>query len=219
MCAEISKRDDLVIIEHLGDGVAKLVFNDPPLNLMTSYMNKCLDKALDILAKDSSVRVVVVTGAGDKAFSAGAHVKEFAKFVRAGSMIRDKLELECKVNEKLANLPQPTIAALHHIVLGGGIEVSLCCDYRVIGESVTIGYPEINLGLFPGGGGLIRLQDIVGAIKAKEMLMLGEAIDAKTAVTLGIANIVCADEDVLNVAIEKAFSLAKKPKEALFAIK
>lgn len=216
---KIKNSNDLVLVEQLGNGIAKLIFNDPPLNLMTTYMNNCLDKALDEIAKDKSIRVVVVMGAGDRAFSAGAHVKEFSRFVKKGTMVSEKLEMECFVNDKLARLPQPTIVALHGITLGGGIEVALCCDYRIMGKSVSIGYPEIKLGLFPGGGGLIRLQEIIGKTKAKEMLFFGESVDSAEALRLGLVNEVLPDDEVLARAMERAEQLAKMSGESLKAIK
>lgn len=219
MSAEIKKGDDIILLQRLDNGIAKVVLNDPPLNLMTVHMNKRLSRVLDEIAEDETIRVVVVMGAGERAFSAGAHIKEFANFVHRGTMVSDKLELECEVNEKLSNLPQPTIAALRGITLGGGIEMALCCDYRILGESAEIGYPEIKLGLFPGGGGLARLPEIVGKTKAKELLFLGETISSKEALRLGLVNEVLPDDKVVERAMERAEQLAKMPGESLRAIK
>ena len=144
---------ELVLLERLTGGIAQITLNSPPLNLITTQMNRRLDAILDEVSQDSTIRVVVIAGAGDKAFSAGADIKEFSAFVRAGTMVSEKLRLECDVFTKLDALPQPTIAALHGITMGGGIELALCCDYRILGEQVKLAFPEIGLGLFPGSGG------------------------------------------------------------------
>ena len=210
---------DLVLLELIGNGVAKLTLNSPPLNLMTTRSNARLDELLDEIVKAPEIRVVVLTGAGEKCFSAGADIKEFAKFVQNGTMVSEKLTTECAVLNKLDALPQPTIAALNGITLGGGIEMALCCDYRILGDKVKIGFPEIGIGLFPGSGGLVRLPAIVGKNKAKELMLFGDKITAEEALSLGIANEVLPNEKVLARALERAEQLAKLPGESLKAIK
>ena len=210
---------DLILAEHLPEGIVKLSLNSPPLNLMTVAMNQRLNQVLDEIGDDDQVRVVVITGSGERCFSAGAHIKEFAHFVKAGTMVSEKLELECLVMEKLTNLPQPTIAALNGITLGAGIELALCCDFRIAGETVNIGYPEIKLGLFPGGGGLVRLPRLVGATKAKELLFFGKELSAKEAKELGLVNEVLPNNQVVPLALQWAEELAKMPRQSLRAIK
>lgn len=210
---------ELVLLERLTGGIAQITLNSPPLNLITTQMNRRLDAILDEVSQDSTIRVVVIAGAGDRAFSAGADIKEFSAFVRAGTMVFEKLRLECDVFTKLDALPQPTIAALHGITMGGGIELALCCDYRILGEQVKLAFPEIGLGLFPGSGGLVRLPRLVGRTKAKELMLFGDKISAKKALEFGLVNEVAPGAQVLARAIERAKQLAALPGTSLSAIK
>lgn len=210
---------ELVRLERPAEGIASITWNNPPLNLITTQGNRRLDSILDEVAKDPDIRVVVVTGAGSKAFSAGADIKEFASFVRAGTMVSEKLQLECDVFNKLEALPQPTIAALNGITMGGGIELALCCDYRIIGDRVQLAFPEIGLGLFPGSGGLVRLPRLVGATRAKELMLFGDKIPAERALEFGLVNEVVPNDRVHSRAMERAKQLAALPGGSLRAIK
>ena len=210
---------NVVLLERMESGVAKLTLNTPPLNLITTQVNHRLDELLDEITEDRTIRVVVLTGAGEKAFSAGADIKEFADFVKKGTMVSEKLHLECNVFNKVEDLPQPTIAALNGITLGGGIELALCCDFRIMGECVKVGFPEIGIGLFPGSGGLVRLPRLVGKTRAKELMFFGEKITAQRAMEIGLVDEVCPNEQVLSRAIERAESLAKLPSDSLRAVK
>lgn len=213
------ENNDLVLLERMGNGVAKITLNSPPLNLITTHVNRKLDAILDEVANDTRIRVVVITGAGKKAFSAGADVKEFSAFVQKGTMVSEKLKLECSVFNKIEILPQPTIAVLNGITLGGGIELALCCDYRIMGDRVKVGFPEIGIGLFPGSGGLVRLPRLIGKTKAKELMLFGDKITANQAFEIGLVNEVLPNEKVLERAMERAEQLAKMPGESLRAIK
>jgi len=209
----------LVLLERLENGVAKLTLNGPPLNLITVSVNQQMNQALDELGNDDSVRVVVITGSGEKAFCAGADIKEFARFVESGTMISEKLKLECYVFDKLANLPQPTIAALNGITLGSGLEIALCCDYIIMADHIKVGFPEIKIGLFPGSGGLVRVPKIVGKAKAKELMFFGDMLTAKEALELGMVNEVMPAGEVLARAYQRANQLAELPRQSLRAIK
>ncbi|HEX7056709.1 MAG TPA: enoyl-CoA hydratase-related protein [Bacilli bacterium] len=212
-------QDALVLLKKFADGVAHLIFNHPPLNLMSADFNRQLDRVLDEIAIDAGIRAVVVTGAGEKAFCAGSDIKEFPGLVREGTHITKKLDPENQLLDKLSFLPQPTIAALNGVTLGGGGEVALCCDLRIMGESGRIGFPEIKLGLFPGSGGLVRLPRLVGDSRAKELMFFGELITAHKALAIGLVNEVVPDGKIVERAHERAAQLANLSAQAIQAIK
>ena len=131
---------------------------------------------------------MVVAGAGERAFCAGSDVKEFEGL--AGRVAQGKLLYEKYVYRKLAELPVPTIAAIDGDALGGGLELALCCDLRVAGERARLGMPEVRLGVMPGSGGTQRLPAVVGPARAKELILVGDLIDAQRAEQIGLVNAV-----------------------------
>jgi enoyl-CoA hydratase/carnithine racemase len=166
--------------------VALVELDNQPLNLVTGAMMEQLDAALDTLAADRDVRAVVVAGAGERAFCAGSDVKEFEGL--AGRVAQGKLLYEKYVYRKLAELPVPTIAAIEGDALGGGLELALCCDLRVASERARLGMPEVRLGVMPGSGGTQRLPAVVGPARAKELILVGELIDAQRSEQIGLVN-------------------------------
>ncbi|MGH9968822.1 MAG: enoyl-CoA hydratase/isomerase family protein [Pyrinomonadaceae bacterium] len=147
---------------------------------------------LDELRNDDSVGVVVFTGAGDKAFIAGADIAEFAG--RTAMMQRDVMT-RASLFTAIDTFPKPVIAMINGYCLGGGCELALACDIRIAGENASFGQPEINLGIIPGGGGTQRLTRLVGEGKAMELILTGDIIDAKTAFSIGLVNhVVPADQ-------------------------
>jgi enoyl-CoA hydratase/carnithine racemase len=170
------------------DRVAHLELVNPPLNLITRALLDELDHALAVLeaAPANEVRVVVVTGRGDRAFSAGSHVGEFE--AQRGSDGRARHELEERVSRRLADLPMPTIAAIEGNALGGGLELALCCDLRVASAGARLGLPEVRLAVTPGSGGTQRLPMVVGPARAKELILTGRVIGAEEAGRIGLVN-------------------------------
>ena len=168
--------------------VAHLTLDDPPLNLVTRELLIELGAALDILEGSfpGDVRAVVVTGAGERAFSAGSHVKEFES--QRGPEGRERHALESGVADRLARLPMPTIAAIEGNALGGGLELALCCDIRVASESSRLGLPEVRLAVTPGAGGTQRLPRVVGAARAKELILTGRVLTADEAERIGLVS-------------------------------
>jgi enoyl-CoA hydratase/carnithine racemase len=161
---------------------------NPPLNLITRALLDELGEALALLAATPAgdVRVVVVTGNGDRAFSAGSHVGEFE--AQRGSAGRNRLELEERVSRQLADLPMPTIAAIEGNALGGGLELALACDLRIASERARLGLPEVRLAVTPGAGGTQRLPRIVGLARAKELVLTGRILHADEAARIGLVN-------------------------------
>jgi enoyl-CoA hydratase len=170
--------------------VATLELDDPPLNLVTGTLLADLDDALATLegVAPGDVRAVVVTGAGDRAFSVGSNVKEFEAHRGSPSGGLDRFELEARVAQRLAALPIPTIAAIEGDALGGGLEIALCCDLRVASERAKLGLPEVRLAVTPSTGGTQRLPRIVGIARAKELILTGRIIDAAEAHRIGLVN-------------------------------
>jgi enoyl-CoA hydratase len=168
--------------------VAHLELVNPPLNLITRELLDELNGALARLeaAHPGDVRAVVVSGSGDRAFSAGSHVGEFE--VQRGPGGRERLELEEGAVARLAALPMPTIAAIEGDALGGGLEIALACDIRVASERARLGLPEVRLAVTPGAGGTQRLPRLVGVARAKELTLTGRVLTAAEAERIGLVH-------------------------------
>ncbi len=161
-------------------------FNRPEkLNALNAAVFQDLNTILETCETDDEVKVLVLTGS-DKVFAAGADIDQMAK----GS-IKDAYSLTDKaipIQERLADFPKPTIAAISGYALGGGLEAALCCDFRIGDDTAKVGLPEINLGIIPGGGGTQRLPRLINPSRALELIMTGDIIDADKAFQLGILN-------------------------------
>jgi enoyl-CoA hydratase len=166
--------------------VAHLELVNPPLNLFTGALVLELRDALDELERADDVRAVVISGRGERAFSAGSHVGEFED--QAGEAGRERHKLDQDVWRQLAELPMPTIAAVEGHCLGGGLELALCCDIRIASETAKLGLPEVRLAVIPGSGGTQRLPRVVGAPRAKELILTGRRLTAAEAEAIGLVN-------------------------------
>ena len=198
-------------------GVVVLTLDNPPLNLTTLVtLDKLLSACRDI-AGDERVRAVVVTGSGSKAFCAGSDISEFVH-VR-DDVVSRKLARENMAFTALEQLPMPVIAALNGVALGGGAEIALACDIRIMDETARIGFHEVKLGIFPGSGGIFRLPRLVGPAKAYELLYTGEPIDAHEAHRIGLINRLAPAGQALSAAVALAESLASRPALALSLIR
>ena len=195
------------------DRVAVITINRPEkrnaLNIQTRAEGAAI---LDELRADDSVRVVIITGAGDKAFIAGADIAEFADRT---AISQREIMLERGLFNAVDTFPKPIIAMVNGYCLGGGCEVALACDIRVASETASFGQPEINLGIIPGGGGTQRLPRLVGEGKAMEMILTGEILDAQTAFNLGLVNHVVPADQLEIKTMEIANRIAEKSPIAL----
>ncbi|HEY0404730.1 MAG TPA: enoyl-CoA hydratase-related protein [Pyrinomonadaceae bacterium] len=167
---------------------------------------------LDELRDDESIGVVIFTGAGDKAFIAGADIAEFAG--RTALTQRDVM-MGRSLFTAIDAFPKPVIAMVNGYCLGGGCELALACDLRIASETASFGQPEINLGIIPGGGGTQRLTRLVGEGKAMELILTGDIIDARTAFNLGLVNVVVPAADLEAKTMEMANRIAEKSPIAL----
>ncbi len=202
------------IVYEKSEGIATITLNRPEaLNAFSKEVVSEVLQALEDIRSDESVRVVILTGAGEKAFSVGADIKAMIGMnslkARELSLMGEKLCLA------LENLEKPVIAALNGYALGGGLEVAMSCDLRIASENSRMGQTEINIGLIPGWGGTQRLTRLVGRTKAKEMVFTGKMIDAKTAEQLGIVNMVVPADKFREAVRQFALELASKAPVAI----
>lgn len=186
--------------------VGLVTFNRPEaLNALNSETLNALNDILDTIKKDDSIRCVVFTGAG-KAFIAGADIKEMESLT--ADQGRGFSRLGQEVFDRVEKLDKVTIAAVNGYALGGGCEMTLCCDIRIASEKARFGQPEVTLGVTPGFGGTQRLPKIIGVSRAKQLIFTGDMIDAKKALEIGLVSAVC--EDAVECAIELAEKIASR---------
>ena len=200
------------------DGIAVLTFNRPKaLNALNDALIKELSQVLDQVAADEDIRVLVLTGAGEKAFVAGADITEIAGF----TALKAKAFAESgqRIINKIEQLPIPVIAAVNGFALGGGNEIALVCDFIYAAENAKLGLPEINLGVIPGFGGTQRLPRLVGKNIAKEMVFTGKMISAAEAQAIGLVNKVCPPQELMDEVKKTAQNMASKGKVAMRALK
>lgn len=212
------ERGDLVLVERRDDGVALVTLNRPEkLNALNAALRRRLIEVFDQLATDDDVRAVVVHGAGEKAFVAGADVAEFAaRTVEEQRAVSGQR----RIYEVVADFPRPVVAAIHGFCLGGGCELAVACDVRVADPTARFGQLEVRLGLIPGGGGTQRLARLVGEGQALRMALTGDLIDAPEAHRIGLVEIL-ADEagGHLEAALTLAGRMARWSSVALRLIK
>ena len=171
------------------DGMLTITINRPDkLNALNKTVFDELDIVMDTVYKDSIIKSVIITGAGSKAFVAGADITEFNDLNKEQSMNLAKRGQD--VFFKIENCPKPVVAAVNGFALGGGCELSMACHFRVASDNAKFGQPEVNLGLIPGYGGTQRLTQLIGKGRAIELLISGNLIDANTALKYGLVNYV-----------------------------
>jgi enoyl-CoA hydratase len=206
-----------LVLEKEG-GIGTVTINRPDvLNALNIAVFRELDGLFGEIENDPEIRVVILTGAGDRAFVAGVDIKEMKDQDSAG--IREFVALARRAGDRLYNLPKPVIAAVNGFAFGGGNELALTCDLRIASETATFGQQEINLGIIPGGGAIPRLTQLAGLAKAKEIVYTGEVFDARTALALGIVNRVVPPESLMAEARALAAKLLTKSGAALAAAK
>lgn len=183
-------------------GIGHIVLNRPTkLNAQNPLMGVELREAFARLAADGEVRVVILSGAGERAFSVGADIGEYSAGAwnanDGGQMWAHFSQMAESYADALAQLPKPTIAAVRGYALGAGLELALCCDVRLAAADAKFGFPEVKLGIFPGMGGTQRLPRLVGPARAKDMIFSGEMVNADQALQMGLVSEVVAPEALL----------------------
>lgn len=206
------------IIYDIQDNLALITFNRPKaLNALNGALIDELSDALDAIAGNEEIKVLILTGAGDKSFVAGADISELATF----NSLQAKLFSERGQTAifKIQELSIPVIAAVNGFALGGGSEIALACDFIYASDNAKFGLPEITLGIIPGFGGTQRLPRLIGQNAAKELIFTGNMISAAEAQTLGLVNRVCSQEELMDQVRKTAQTIASRGRVSLRAAK
>jgi enoyl-CoA hydratase/carnithine racemase len=202
------------IVWEVADGVGTLTLNRPEVhNAMNEPMRRELTHCFGEVATGDAVRVVVVTGGGERAFSAGADIREFVE-AQVPTRFRESRR-RVDFRQAMDRCAQPIIAAIRGYAFGGGLELALACDIRIAADDARLGLTEIDLAIIPGGGGTQRLPRLVGRAKALEMILTGARIDAREALRIGLVERVVPAAELKTAALELARGLAAKAPVAL----
>jgi enoyl-CoA hydratase len=202
------------VLYEVADHVATLTLNRPQVrNAMNTALREAMLEHITALAVNDDVRVIVIKGAGDKAFSAGADIREFVEPLVPTQFREQRRRIDFR--QVMDRCPQPIIAAIRGVALGGGLELALACDIRIAGDDAQLGLTEVNLAIIPGGGGTQRLPRLIGRGKALEMILTGARIGAVEALRLGLVERVVPAAEVLTAANDLARELAGRAPVAL----
>ncbi|MEO3745431.1 enoyl-CoA hydratase-related protein [Plantactinospora sp. B5E13] len=206
---------DFVRVE-ISEGIGTVRLDRPPMNALNIQVQEELREAAAVVAADPGVRAVIVYG-GEKVFAAGADIKEMADMSYV-DVAQRAADLSSAIGA-LARIPKPVVAAITGYALGGGCELALACDWRVVAEDAKLGQPEIKLGIIPGAGGTQRLARLVGPARAKELIMTGRMVDAAEALRIGLADRVVPADQVYAEAVAMVRPYVTGPAQALRAAK
>lgn len=202
------------IISRKEEGIGFITLNRPErYNALSELMIQEILSTLESMAKDEEVKTLIITGAGEKAFCAGADLAQAAERGILGE--KEFLAAAVALTNAIEDFPKPVIAAVNGYALGGGLELAISCDMIAASENATFGFPEINLAVYPAAGGTQRLPRLIGKLKAKELIYTGERIPAKEAEKIGLVNRVVPKEELMKAAIEFAKKFLKKSPLAL----
>ena len=202
---------DVVLVERPAEAVALIRINRPEArNALNMEVRRLIAQRLMEVAEEPAVRCIVITG-NDKAFAAGADIKEMANIGTIEMLQRGTLKLW----RTISNCPKPVIAAVNGFALGGGCELAMTCDIIIAGESAKFGQPEVKIGIIPGGGGTQRLARAVGKYKAMRYVLTGDIFDARAAYEMGLVSELVPDAEVEKRAIEMAKQIAELPPLAI----
>jgi len=200
------------------DAVATITVNRPPLNPLSHQVKAELSECLEEVAADAGTRCLILYGAGGRAFSVGADIKEFPE-ITARRLGRQHAMQEHTLYNRIHFFPIPTIAAIEGHCLGGGLELALACDLRVASEVSRLALPEVKLGVFPAGGGTERLPRLIGEARARELIYTGDPVDAREAWRLGLVNRVAPAGQALAAAQELGRTIAERSGLTLRTVK
>jgi enoyl-CoA hydratase/carnithine racemase len=206
---------DFVRVE-IQDGIGTIRLDRPPMNALNKQVQEELREAATTVSADSEVRAVIVYG-GEKVFAAGADIKEMADMSYADMAAR-AADLSSALGV-FARIPKPVVAAITGYALGGGCELALACDWRVLADDAKLGQPEIKLGIIPGAGGTQRLARLVGPARAKDLVLSGRMVDAEEALRIGLADRVVPAAEVYEAAVALVRPYTEGPAQALRAAK
>jgi enoyl-CoA hydratase/carnithine racemase len=198
-----------ILLQEEKDGVVVLTLNRPDaMNSLSSELSLALQKAVKEIGRRRDIRAVIITGAGDRAFCAGADLKERRDLDAEGKWQQRSRIWE--LNEMIWRMPQPVIAAVHGFCLGGGFEVALYCDLRVAADNAVFSFPEMTLGAYPWAGAAVVLPRLIGRGRAKEIFFTARKVKADEALSLGIVEWVVPRDQI----VSKAFEIANEIKKS-----
>jgi len=205
-----TQRNEEIYLEVDGH-IGSLVINRPALyNALDTEVLYKMDALLAEAEQNKDIRALIVTSTGEKSFVAGANIRDLRQMTP--EMAKISIDVGHQVFARIERFPVPTIAAINGHCLGGGLEIAMSCDLRVCVAGIKLGLPEANVGMIPGWGGTVRLQRIIGQGRAKEMILLGKAIDPETAKSYGLVSEVCENVEALRETAKKmALRIASLP--------
>jgi enoyl-CoA hydratase/carnithine racemase len=201
---------------EVADGIATIRLDRPKMNALNAQVQEEIAAAAAEVTADAAIRAVILYG-GERVFAAGADIKEMAG-LGYPQMYERSARLQAAFTA-VADIPKPVVAAVTGYALGGGLELALCADFRVLGESAKVGQPEILLGVIPGAGGTQRLPRLIGPARAKDLIFTGRHVPAEEALAIGLADTVVPDAEVYQAAREMVARYATGPALALRAAK
>jgi enoyl-CoA hydratase/carnithine racemase len=203
---------------EIKDQIAIVTIDHPPMNVLDAATKEAIgDIFKELDDRRHEIRAVILHGAGEKAFAAGADIKTFLEL--KPDTAKRRISRTHQIYSMVENFESPVIAAIHGFCLGGGLELALCCDIRYAEETAQLGFPEVNLSVFPGNGGIWRSMYHIPLGKLKELVYSGEMIDAKEAFRLGLVEMVVPPGQVMAAAMERAAKIMEKGPLAVVAAK
>jgi enoyl-CoA hydratase len=211
-----AETNPLVRLERI-ETTVELTIDNPPVNVLSGAVLEALIDAVHRAEADPQARVILLRGAAERSFAAGANIREMSNLEPAAATLH--AERGQLATTTLEDVPLPVIAAVHGSCLGGGTEIALACDFIVASEDAAFGQPEVNLGVMPGWGGTVRLPGRVGPAQARRWILLGESVPAPAALEQGLVDQVVPRSQLLGAARELARQLAAKSPTALAAAK
>lgn len=183
------------IVTNLEAGLYTITLNYPQkMNCMGFEMLEGLDNAIDFAKENNGVKVILFRGAGDRAFSTGANIKEFETLEE--NEVKRWIELGNEINNKIETISKPTVAFINGYAMGGGLELALACDFRLASQTAILSSPEVSNGWLPGWGGMTRVRRLVGEANAKRIVLLCERLDANQALQMGLVTRVVSENEV-----------------------
>ena len=202
----------------VSDAVAVVTIDNPPMNALSAALLDELEAEVDALDRDGDVRAIVLRGAGERAFVAGADIKEFPALRESASNGGSARGIQ-RLGHRMDAAETPFVAAIRGFCLGGGLELAMCCDIRVCADDATLGQPEIKLGLIPGGGGTQRLPRLVGHGRAMFLNLTGDFVDAETAYQWGLVERVVPVAELEETAVAIAGRIASQSSHAVAVLR
>jgi len=203
------------IVTDISNGIATAKISAPPMNALSSAMRAELAERLQAFERDDAVRAIVLRGEGPKAFCAGFDVNEITASLGSAERTLAQFQTDAVLFDRLAHYAKPTLAVVEGVALGGGLELAVCCDFIIAGERARFGLPEIKLGAIPAAGGTLRVTRQIGPVRARQLILLGDPIDAATALAWGLIARVVPQEHLAQESAAFAQRLAAAPARAM----